>query len=86
MSTYLQPYEGSFLSPSFEKATVADAMRTRVMSCPRSEPAVQVARLMADYHVHAVVVDGAGEDSPEPERVVSGVVSDMDVVRATSRV
>ncbi len=28
MTAKLQPYQGSYLTPSLEKATVADAMRT----------------------------------------------------------
>ena len=33
MATKLQPYQGSYLTPSLEKAIVGDAMRAGVMSC-----------------------------------------------------
>jgi hypothetical protein len=47
MTTKLQPYQGSYLTPSLEKATVRDAMRTGVMGCEPDLPATTVARMMA---------------------------------------
>lgn len=78
----VQQYRGSYLMPSFEKATVADAMRAGVMSCAPDSPAIMVARMMATHHIHAVVVEGIREDAVRGERLVWGVVSDMDLLRA----
>jgi len=82
MTSPIQPYRGSFLMPAFTKATVADVMRAGVMSCPPGVPAVEVARTMATHHIHAVVVDGVSLDAVHGERLVWGVVSDLDLVRA----
>jgi signal-transduction protein with cAMP-binding, CBS, and nucleotidyltransferase domain len=81
MSNSFQPHPGSYLSPSFEHATVADAMRAGVLSCPPHVSAVEVARMMAEHHIHAVVVEGAGRDPADRDRLVWGVASDMDLVR-----
>jgi len=82
MSTSIQPYIGSYLTPSFEAATVADAMRAGVMSCPPDLPAATAARMMATHHIHAVVVEGVHADPVRGESLVWGVVSDMDLLRA----
>jgi CBS domain-containing protein len=82
MTTKLQAYQGSYLTPSLEKATVADAMRTGVMSCEPDLPATTVARMMATHHIHAVVVEGIHDDPVHGERLSWGVVSDMDLMRA----
>jgi CBS domain-containing protein len=82
MTTSIQPYAGSYLTPAFEKATVADAMRAGVMSCPPDAGVELVAQMMATNHIHAVVVDGVRTDPVHGEELVWGVVSDMDLVRA----
>ena len=82
MTTSIQAYQGSYLMPSFEKATVADAMRVGVLSCPPDAPAVDVARMMATYHIHSVVVYGIRLDPVHGERLTWGVVSDTDLLRA----
>lgn len=82
MTTSIQPFQGSYLTPSFEKATVSDVMRLGVLSCPPDLPVASVARIMATHHVHAVVVDGIRRDPVRGEQLVWGVVSDMDLVRA----
>ena len=81
MTTRIQPYRGSYLTPCFEHATVADAMRTGVMSCPPDVPATTVARMMATHHIHSVVVEGVHNDPIHGERLTWGVVSDMDLLR-----
>lgn len=63
--------------PAFERATVADVMRPGVMSCAPDTPLLTVAQTMATHHVHSVVVAGITGD-----RLVWGLVSDMDIVRA----
>jgi CBS domain-containing protein len=72
---------GSYLTPAFEHATVADAMRAGVISCPPETPLKSVARMMATNHVHSIVVTrrSAGE-----EERAWGLVSDIDLVRAAA--
>ena len=79
----IQPYRGSYLSPSFEHATVADVMHPGVMSCPPDTPLVTVAQTMATHHVHSVVVAGVHTDAVRGEHLVWSLVSDMDLVRAS---
>jgi len=81
MTTRIQPDRGSYLTPCLEHATVADAMRTGVMSCPPDVPATTVARMMATHHIHSVVVEGVHDDPIHGERLTWGVVSDMDLLR-----
>ena len=47
---------GSYLTPSFEHARVADAMRPRVLTCEPGTLLTAVAQQMASEHVHAIVV------------------------------
>jgi CBS domain-containing protein len=78
----LMPHQGSFVTPAFEHATVADAMHHGVMSVAPQAPLVAVARTMAMSHVHCVLVAGI---APAPdggrERLVWRLVTDMDIVR-----
>ena len=83
MTGALQPYRGSYLMPSFERATVADVMRPGVMSCAPDAPLVSVAQTMATHHVHSVVVAGIEKDPVGADHLIWGIVSDMDVVRAS---
>jgi CBS domain-containing protein len=78
---------GSYLTPSFEHARVADAMRPRVLTCDPGTLLVTVAKRMATEHVHAIVVlletvdpDGAIEQRPW------GVVTDHDVLRSAASI
>lgn len=82
MSGALQPYRGSYLIPSFERATVADVMRPGVMTCAPDSPLVTVAQTMATHHVHCLVVAGVEKDVSGRDHLVWGIVSDMDLVRA----
>jgi CBS domain-containing protein len=74
----IRPDQGSYLTPSPEHATVADAMHAGILSCPADATLTMVARIMAMHHVHCVAVEGMRQG----EATVWGVVSDMDVVRA----
>jgi len=69
-------FEGSYLTPSLEKAQVSDAMRVGVISCPPDTSMEAVARIMATNHVHAVVV--LAGDAPW------GVVTDRDLLGVAS--
>jgi CBS domain-containing protein len=73
---------GSYLTPAWEHARVADAMRTGVMSCPPNASLRSVAQTMATHHVHAVVVtalgvDAVGEIGPR----AWGIVTDKALAR-----
>jgi CBS domain-containing protein len=82
MTTPIQPYQGSYLMPAFENASVADAMRPGVMSCPPDVPAISIARMMATRHIHAVVIERVQVDAVHGEHPVWGIVSDLDLARA----
>lgn len=78
-----QPSQHSYLSPPFEKASVYDAMRMGVFSCPAETPLREVARIMATYRIHAVVVSELGE-----RREVGrpwGILSDLDLARSAGQ-
>jgi CBS domain-containing protein len=68
----LAAFQGSYLTPSYEHARVADAMRTGVIGCPPDTSMEAVARMMATNHVHAVVVLAGGAPW--------GVVTDRDLL------
>jgi CBS domain-containing protein len=74
----IQAYPGNALIPSFDHASVADVMHPGVMSCAPQAPLGDVAATMAAREVHAVVVGGVSND-----RLVWGVISDMDLLRAS---
>jgi predicted transcriptional regulator len=63
----------SYRTPAYEHATVGDAMRAGVISCPPEAPLRQVAQMMATEHIHCVVVS---------EEASWRVVSDLDLLRA----
>jgi CBS domain-containing protein len=77
MSRAESQIEGSYVTPAIEHATVKDAMRPEVLTCPPDAPLRDVARTMASEHVHSVIVSGAGAGDRE-----WGIVSDMDLMRA----
>ena len=58
-----------------------DAMHPGMISCPPETPLRTVARMMASYRVHAIVVHAHGEDDL-PGGDGWGVVTDVDLVRA----
>ena len=82
MATYLTSDQGSYIAPSFEHATVRDAMRVGVTACAPDAPAVDVARQMATRHIHAVVVAGVETGAPGGEHLSWRIASDIDVLRA----
>jgi CBS domain-containing protein len=65
--------------PTFEHALVRDAMHPGLVECSPEMNMQTVARIMAHYRVHAVVVTTAG-----PDRSIRpwGVVTDVDVMAA----
>jgi CBS domain-containing protein len=81
--TALQTYHGSYLMPSFEHATVSDAMHPGILSCEPDAAVTDVARLMASHHMHCVAVVGISHE--KPECFVWGIISDLDLVAAGIR-
>jgi CBS domain-containing protein len=77
MNRAREQVEGSYVTPSIEHATVKDAMRPEVLTCPPDASLRDVARTMASEHVHSVIVS----DGNTAERKWA-IVSDMDVLRA----
>lgn len=72
------PIDHSFAAPPFERATVVDAMRLGVVSCPPDTPLRDVARIMATYRIHCVVVAEVADGAP------LGVIADIDVAAAAA--
>jgi CBS domain-containing protein len=66
---------------SFERATVADAMTARLISCSPDSSLRTVAALMAERRVHAVYVFDYGDEDDETTSLW-GIVSDLDLVAA----
>jgi CBS domain-containing protein len=71
---------GSYLMPSLEHATVADAMHPGVVACDPDMSLTEVARTMVTNHVHCVAVMGISH--AEPECLVWGIITDLDLVQA----
>jgi CBS domain-containing protein len=72
---------GSYLTPSFDHASVGDAMRPWVLSCDPATPLVTVAQRMAGEHVHAIIVLADHGD-----RRPVAVVTDRTLLGAADRV
>ncbi|MGA2924531.1 MAG: CBS domain-containing protein [Solirubrobacteraceae bacterium] len=79
-----QPGHGSYLLPSLEHATVADAMHPGILACDPDAPVTEVARMMATHHVHCIVVMGISDEDAN-KTLVWGIISDLDLVRAGIR-
>jgi CBS domain-containing protein len=67
--------------PSLAKLRVIDAMHPGLISCSLDTPLRTVARMMATYRVHAILVTAHGEEEL-PGRGFWGIVSDADLLRA----
>ncbi len=74
---------GSYLTPSYEHATVADAMHPGVMSCSPDATVVEVARMMATHHVHCVTMMGVSQGTAG-ESLVWCIVTDADLIEAAT--
>lgn len=71
---------GSYRAPSLEHARVTDAMRPGVFSCAAETPIRTVAQMMAQHHIHSVVITEIGAE--EGSGRAWGIISDVDVLRA----
>ena len=60
---------------------VIDAMHPGLISCPLDTPLRTVARMMATYRVHAILVTAHGEEELSGGGLW-GIVSDTDLLRA----
>ena len=78
-----QMLDRSTTGPVLAQVMVADAMHPGVVTCPIETPLRTVARMMAIYRIHAVVVFGEESDDVTPAELW-GVVSDLDLVSAAS--
>lgn len=65
----------------FEALRVSDAMHGPPTTCGPEASLASIARTMAIHHIHAVVVEGLGEDAGDRPW---GIVSALDVVVAAA--
>lgn len=68
-------------SATLADTTVADAMHPGVYSCPPEATLSEVAEIMAERNVHAVVVDGPPNGIGSS---VLGLISDLDLIAAAT--
>jgi CBS domain-containing protein len=73
---------GDQMTPAYEHASVADAMRPGVFTCSDQTPLIGVGRIMATHHVHSVVVMGrALANGGGLTDRAWGIVTDVDLMR-----
>ena len=84
MSASTPHITGSYVAPSLEHATVADAMHPGIISCDRETPVTDMARIMASRHVHCIVVRDVSAWQPNMP-FTWGIVSDRSLVEAGLR-
>ena len=76
----MQVYQPSHRIRPLEELRVIDAMHPGMISCPPETSLRTVARMMATYRVHAIIVHALGEEElPGGEHW--GVVTDADLAR-----
>ena len=73
--------DSSPIYPALSRLRVVDAMHPGLISCSLDTPLRTVARMMATYRVHAILVTAHGEEELPGGRLW-GVVSDGDLLRA----
>ncbi len=64
--------------------TAGAVMHQGVIDCPPQTPMVDVAAQMAHHCVHSVVVRGLARGPHGSERLIWGIVSDLDLMRAAA--
>jgi CBS domain-containing protein len=77
MTTALEPHDQHYLGPPFEDAKVHDAMKIGVVTCRPETSLRDIARMMASYRIHSIVVE-------EAESRPFGIVSAIDIATAES--
>jgi CBS domain-containing protein len=70
------------LPTTFNLLPVEDVMHPGIINCPPQTPLREVAALMAEHNVHCIVVDGLARGPHHTERMVWGILSDVDLMRA----
>ena len=70
--------------PTLGTLRVSDAMHPGLISCSPDMPLRTVARMMATYRVHAIVIASHG-DEELPGGGAWGIVTDDDLLRAAER-
>jgi CBS domain-containing protein len=73
--------DSTLMYPALGQLRVVDAMHPGLISCSLDTPLRTVARMMATYRVHAILVTAHGEEEL-PGGGLWGVVSDSDLLRA----
>jgi CBS domain-containing protein len=76
----MKAFEPSHRPRPLDQLRVIDAMHPGMISCPPDTPLRTVARMMATYRVHAIVVHAYGDDELGDGGHWS-VVTDADLVR-----
>lgn len=76
-----EPLDDRRREPAFASARVRDAMHPGILTCSPDATLPEVARTMDEHRVHCVAVLGMSLHA-KPERLVWGIVSDIDLVRA----
>ena len=70
--------------PALRQLRVVDAMHPGLISCSLETPLRTVARMMATYRVHAILVTSHGEEEL-PGGGPWGIVADTDLLRAAEQ-
>jgi CBS domain-containing protein len=68
-----------------KKVKVAHVMRSSLVGCRPETPVREVAELMIGCRVYAVIVDGIRTETAAGPRLVTGIVSDLDLARAVDQ-
>lgn len=66
----------------FPPVTVAEVMHRGLIAAAPEDSLHEVAEAMAQNRVHCVVVEGLARDDDDQERLVWGIVSDLDLIKA----
>lgn len=66
------------------KTPVSAVMHRGIVNCPPQTPVREVAAEMAENGVHCIVVEGLARGAEGAERLVWGIVSDMDLMAAAA--
>lgn len=64
------------------RTAVSAVMHRGVIDCPPQTPLRDLAALMAEHGVHSVIVEGLAHRPGTEERLVWGIVTDIDLMRA----
>jgi CBS domain-containing protein len=73
--------ESPQMYPALRQLRVIDAMHPGLISCSLDTPLRTVARMMATYRVHAILITAHGEEQL-PGGARWGIVADSDLLRA----